>query len=133
MLTLLAVSLITLAVKFEVVMMLLLGRFLSALSSGISMCALILFLQEISSAEMRGQLSFFAEMAFVSMNALGVIMGMSSVLGNHLTYLVALALVPAIVSIVILLPLHETPKYLLLKRKDKTSATSAINFYLGTS
>lgn len=55
----------TVGIVFEVAEFLLLGRVVSAVGSGISMAALVLFLQEISHAEIRGMMSFYAEMAYV--------------------------------------------------------------------
>ncbi|KAI1719976.1 carbon-nitrogen hydrolase domain-containing protein [Ditylenchus destructor] len=128
--TWLADLLMTLAVAFDLAELFLCGRFISAFSSGISMCSLILFLQEIPPAEMRGRLSFFAEMAFVMLNAFGVIMGMGTMLGGHIIILVGIAIIPAIFSLIVLIPLHETPKFLLVQKKDKDSATLAAAFYL---
>lgn len=82
---------------------------------------------------MRGRLSFFAEMAFVMLNAFGVIMGMGTMLGGHIIILVGIAIIPAIFSLIVLIPLHETPKFLLVQKKDKDSATLAAAFYLDLS
>src|SRR5688500_154977 len=74
-------------------------------------------------------MSFYAELSFVAMNALGAVMGMTIVIGNHLTALVGLAVLPALASIIILLPLHETPRFLYLKRQNEERAIQAFKFY----
>ncbi|KAI1704052.1 sugar transporter domain-containing protein [Ditylenchus destructor] len=130
LLTFLSVISVTVAVAFEVLELLLISRLGSAIGSGISMCALVLYLQEISPAEMRGTMGFFAEMSFVSMNTFGAIFGMDSVFGQKLVTLVAMAIVPGLLSVLILLPLHETPKFLLVQKNDRRKAAEAVTFYL---
>ena len=120
----------TVSIIFEVFELLIVGRFVSAVASGISMSALILFLQEISPTQIRGSMSSFAELSFVITNAAGGIAGMSFLLGNHLTLLVGLAVIPAIFSILILLPLHETPKFLLLQHGNEVGTKDALRFYM---
>lgn len=88
------------------------------------------FLKEISPISMRGEMGFFSEMAFVINNLFGMILGMSTVLGNHLLYLVGFSIIPTLISIIMIYPLHETPKFLLLKKKDRFKATNAIKFYI---
>ena len=75
-------------------------------------------------------MSFFAELSFVVTNAIGGVAGMTFLLGNRLGLLVGLAVVPAIFSILILLPLHETPKFLLLKHGNEVGAKDALSFYM---
>uniref|UniRef100_A0AC34Q5P3 Major facilitator superfamily (MFS) profile domain-containing protein n=2 Tax=Panagrolaimus sp. JU765 TaxID=591449 RepID=A0AC34Q5P3_9BILA len=129
-LTLISVAIMVISIIYEVFEMLIVGRFISALASGISMSALILFLQEISPTKIRGSMSFFAELAFVVTNAVGGIAGMSIIFGNNLGMLVGLAVIPAAFSILILLPLHETPKFLLLKHGNDVGAKDSLRFYM---
>ncbi|KAK0413707.1 hypothetical protein QR680_006954 [Steinernema hermaphroditum] len=126
----LSIGIMTLSIVFNLPEVLLVGRALSAISAAISMCALILFLQEIAPTDMRGLMSFYAEMAFVMTNTVGAIMGMTVVLGRFLIPLVGLALVPGIVSVLLLIPFHETSKFLLLTKKDHKKALESLHFYL---
>ncbi|KAE9552574.1 hypothetical protein FO519_004231 [Halicephalobus sp. NKZ332] len=128
--TLISIAFMTISIIFEVFELLIVGRFLSAFASGISMSALILFLQEISPTHIRGSMSFFAELSFVVTNAVGGIAGMGFVLGDRLGLLVGLAIIPAVFSIVILLPLHETPKFLLLKHGNEVGTKDSLRFYM---
>ncbi|CAD5228444.1 unnamed protein product [Bursaphelenchus okinawaensis] len=125
----LSVLLMTLGPVFDYMECLILGRFFSAVGSGISMCALVLFLQEIAPNSMRGTLGFFAETAFVAMNALGAVAGMSFMLGNYITILVGSAMIPGIISFLVVLPLKETPKFLMIKKDDLNKAVEAVQFY----
>uniref|UniRef100_A0A7E4ZRN4 MFS domain-containing protein n=1 Tax=Panagrellus redivivus TaxID=6233 RepID=A0A7E4ZRN4_PANRE len=129
-LTLVSVVLLTVSIIYDVFEMLLVGRTIAAVASGIAMCALVLFLQEISPKHIRGSMSFYAELSFVVMNAVGAVLGMSMFLGKHLAVLVGVAAIPAIVSIIAMIPLHESPKFLLLKKGDNLSAKAAVKFYM---
>uniref|UniRef100_A0AC34FWW2 Major facilitator superfamily (MFS) profile domain-containing protein n=1 Tax=Panagrolaimus sp. ES5 TaxID=591445 RepID=A0AC34FWW2_9BILA len=129
-LTLISVAIMTISIIFDVFELLIVGRFISAFASGIAMCALILFLQEISPNEIRGSMGFYAELAFVVMNAVGAILGMSMFLGNHLSMLVGFAVIPSVISILALIPLHETPKFLLIKHGNEGGAKESLQFYM---
>ncbi|CAD5235776.1 unnamed protein product [Bursaphelenchus xylophilus] len=125
----LSVILMTLGPFLDFVELLILGRFFSAVGSGVSMCSLVIFLQEIAPNSMRGTLGFFAETAFVAMNAVGAVAGMSFVLGNHITVLIGLAAIPGVFSFLAVLPLKESPKFLLLKKDDFNRSSEAVQFY----
>ncbi|GMR60854.1 hypothetical protein PMAYCL1PPCAC_31049, partial [Pristionchus mayeri] len=105
------------------------SRLLFAVSAAISMNSLILLLQESSPSSLRGTMSFYAEMAFVVTNAVGVVCGMRIVLGENLLLLTGLAIIPAVFSLLIVWPFHESPKFLLLKRKDAEAAKKSLRFY----
>lgn len=105
------------------------SRLLFAVSAAISMNSLILLLQESSPSSLRGTMSFYAEMAFVVTNAVGVVCGMRIVLGWNLLLLTALAILPALFSLLVVWPFHESPKFLLLKRKDTEAAKKSLEFY----
>ncbi len=123
------------------------GRLLAAISSGISMCSVILFLQvsqhdhfycqlnhtlqETAPTEMRGIMSFYAEMSFVFMTLVGIIAGMSFVFGQNLLHLIAFAIIPGVLAIAIVLPFPETPKFLLIVRNNRQLAEKSLNFYQG--
>uniref|UniRef100_A0A1I8AK28 MFS domain-containing protein n=1 Tax=Steinernema glaseri TaxID=37863 RepID=A0A1I8AK28_9BILA len=126
----LSIGVMVISVMFYLPELLLVGRAVSAVSAAISMCALILFLQEIAPTDMRGLMSFYAEMAFVMTNTVGAVMGMTMILGRFLTYLVGVALIPGIASFLFLLPFHETPKFLMITKKDHKKALESLEFYL---
>ncbi|GMS95448.1 hypothetical protein PENTCL1PPCAC_17623 [Pristionchus entomophagus] len=105
------------------------SRLLFAVSAAISMNSLILLLQESSPSSLRGTMSFYAEMAFVITNAIGVVCGMRIVLGWNLLLLTGLAIIPSLFSLLIIFPFHESPKFLLLKKKDAEAAKNSLRFY----
>uniref|UniRef100_A0A914ZAP4 Major facilitator superfamily (MFS) profile domain-containing protein n=1 Tax=Panagrolaimus superbus TaxID=310955 RepID=A0A914ZAP4_9BILA len=129
-LTLISIAIMTISIIFDVFELLIVGRLISAFASGIAMCALILFLQEISPNEIRGSMGFYAELAFVVMNTVGAILGMSMFLGNHLPMLVGFAVIPSVISIIALIPLHETAKFLLIKHGNEGGAKESLQFYM---
>ncbi|KAK6021511.1 hypothetical protein OSTOST_12816, partial [Ostertagia ostertagi] len=78
-------------------------------------------------------MSFNAEMAFVVTNMIGALAGMSSVLGTKLGWLVGLACIPALLSILMALYFPDSPRFLLVKRKKRKQAEKSVEFYHGTS
>ncbi|CAD5210842.1 unnamed protein product [Bursaphelenchus okinawaensis] len=107
------------------------GRIIAAAASGVSFGALILFLQETTPTNLRGMASFLSETSYLAMNVVGMGMGMDFVLGKQLVYLVGFGIIPGILGILIMLPLKETPKYLLIHLKDKEAAIKALKYYHG--
>lgn len=70
-LNLVAAGLSTLSLALTSLLFYSVARFLFSFGAGMSMCSLVLFLQETSPTSMRGLMSFCAEMAFVLTNAIG--------------------------------------------------------------
>ncbi|CAI4228583.1 unnamed protein product [Auanema sp. JU1783] len=107
------------------------GRLVGSVGSGISFTTLILFLQEVSPTHYRGISSFTCETAFLLNTVLGIFCGMDIALGEKLPYLTGLSIIPSIIAIIILIPLKETPKYLLIVEKNIEKATDSILYYHG--
>ncbi|KAI6184558.1 Solute carrier family 2, facilitated glucose transporter member 3 [Aphelenchoides bicaudatus] len=121
----------TIAICLELPELLFIGRFFCSVASGISFGALILFLQEIAPTNLRGVASSLSECVYLAVSVIGMVLGMDIVLGQKLVYLLGFAMIPAFMSILIMIPLHESPKYLLLNRKDHEAATAAVRYYQG--
>lgn len=60
-------------------------------------------------------------------------MGTNALLGQNLPAGIGLGVIPGAVGVLILLPLHESPKWLLISRKDRAAAIKALVFYRGGS
>lgn len=60
-------------------------------------------------------------------NTVGGVLGLSSILGNGIPHLVGFAILPTIVAIVVLIPLHGTPNFVLAKKCDEVGAVNAIS------
>ncbi|KAI1723169.1 sugar transporter domain-containing protein [Ditylenchus destructor] len=120
-----------LSIMFHLPEMLIIGRILGAVGSGISMNAIILFIQETTPTALRGTCSFLSEGTFIAANVIGMGMGMDVVLGNYLIPLIGLAIIPGVMGILIVIPLKESPKYLLINRNDRKAALDALIYYQG--
>ncbi|RCN26791.1 hypothetical protein ANCCAN_27482, partial [Ancylostoma caninum] len=101
------------------------------MSSGISFGALILFLQEATPTEYRGMTSFLSENTFIATTVMGIGFGMDAVFGKNLPVLTGISIIPAVISIILVIPLRETPKFLLLNRNDRKAAAESLKFYRG--
>ncbi|KAL6733707.1 hypothetical protein Aduo_004333 [Ancylostoma duodenale] len=107
------------------------SRVVASMSSGISFGALILFLQEATPTEYRGMTSFLSENTFIATTVMGIGFGMDAVFGKNLPALTGIAIIPAVISIILVIPLRETPKFLLLNRNDRKAAAESLKFYRG--
>lgn len=121
----------TVAICLELPELLFIGRIFCSTASGVSFGALILFLQESAPTKLRGLASSLSEVVYLLISVVGMALGMDIILGQKLVYLLAFAMVPSFFSIIIMLPLHESPKYLLLNRKDRDGAIAALCYYQG--
>ncbi|CAJ0608305.1 unnamed protein product, partial [Cylicocyclus nassatus] len=107
------------------------SRVVSSMSSGISFGALILFLQEATPTEYRGMTSFLSENTFTATTVMGIGFGMDAMFGRDLPVLTGISIIPAAMSILLVIPLKETPKYLLLNQNDRKAAKESLRFYRG--
>ncbi|KAK6041417.1 hypothetical protein COOONC_21078, partial [Cooperia oncophora] len=126
-----AAVLSTAAIIWLIPSLFIISRIIFAVGAGISMNSLVLLLQESAPVSLRGLMSFNAEMAFVVTNMLGALAGMGSVLGTKLGWLVGLACIPAMFSILMALYFHDSPRFLLVKRKKRKMAEESVEFYHG--
>lgn len=107
------------------------SRLIGSFSSGMSFGALILFLQEATPTEYRGITSLLSENTFVATTMMGIGFGMDAVFGKNLPVLTGISIIPAVISIILVIPLKETPKFLLLNRQDRKLAMESLTFYRG--
>uniref|UniRef100_A0AC35U7L8 MFS domain-containing protein n=1 Tax=Rhabditophanes sp. KR3021 TaxID=114890 RepID=A0AC35U7L8_9BILA len=112
--------------------LLIFARALTAFCSPLSDAVLILYLQEVSPPSMRGMICFLAEIGYSLMCVLGMVLGMRPVFGDSLTRLLGVPILPMFISIILLLFLPETPKYLMLVKNNRKAALKSLNFFQGT-
>ncbi|VDK58511.1 unnamed protein product [Anisakis simplex] len=105
------------AVEVPVPELLLVGRAVSSLGSGMSFGTLILFLQETTPTKLRGLTSFLSETIFLAISLTGVGFG--------------IGLAPVVLALLITLPLYETPKFLLLNKDNRSAALESLIYYRG--
>ncbi|KAI6233964.1 Solute carrier family 2, facilitated glucose transporter member 1 [Aphelenchoides fujianensis] len=107
------------------------GRFLAGLCSPLCDVAQIMFLQECTPTDERGTYSFLAGTGYALLSAVGMVLGMRSVLGESFLTLIAVQLFPVLLSIPLALVLPETPKFLMIERNDRKAAMKSLVFFQG--
>ncbi|PIC47017.1 hypothetical protein B9Z55_006506 [Caenorhabditis nigoni] len=112
---------------------LILGRSLTALVSPLGDACLLLYVQETSPIEIRGMSSFLCEIGYGTMCVLGMVLGMKSVLGESLSRLLLLSLIPLFVSLCFVIRIPETPKFLMIMRNNREKALESIEYFQGKS
>uniref|UniRef100_A0A914WG12 Major facilitator superfamily (MFS) profile domain-containing protein n=1 Tax=Plectus sambesii TaxID=2011161 RepID=A0A914WG12_9BILA len=130
-LCLLATVISLLSLPFMCPELLIVGRIAAAIASAIGMCSLILFLQEVAPTAIRGRISSYPELCLTLTNLLGIICGLHNILGENLLVLIGLPVIPNLCALLFLAPCPETPKFLLINRKDKVKANKSIAFFQG--
>uniref|UniRef100_A0A915MNA1 Major facilitator superfamily (MFS) profile domain-containing protein n=1 Tax=Meloidogyne javanica TaxID=6303 RepID=A0A915MNA1_MELJA len=127
-----------LAIFLEIPELLIFGRIFAAVGSGLSFGSLILFIQVIfekfnllATKTLNGEGLYSLVISYIAVSVIGMGMGMDLMLGRNLLALVGFGAIPGILSIFIVLPLRESPKFLLLNRNDRKAAIKSLEFYQG--
>uniref|UniRef100_A0AC35TVY0 MFS domain-containing protein n=1 Tax=Rhabditophanes sp. KR3021 TaxID=114890 RepID=A0AC35TVY0_9BILA len=107
------------------------GRVFVSVATGITYQAQILYLQEISPTELRGIAGFISEISFAISTLIGMFLGMSNILGDHLLWYLIVPIIPTFAAIIAIIPIHETPKFLLIVKKDVKKCIESIKFFHG--
>ncbi|KHN76111.1 Putative metabolite transport protein YwtG [Toxocara canis] len=117
---------------FDTVMCL--GRLLVGVQAGSSLCLLPLFITEISPIEHRGILSTFQQASQSLSTLIGFIVGSEHLIGmgdHRFEWMQLIAIIPAVLFLVMLIFLPETPRHCFLRMQDYVSAGKAVTFYHG--
>uniref|UniRef100_A0A8C2U6R5 Solute carrier family 2 member 9 n=1 Tax=Coturnix japonica TaxID=93934 RepID=A0A8C2U6R5_COTJA len=115
-------SLSQVAGSFE---MLILGRIIMGVDAGISLSALPMYLSEISPKEIRGSLGQVTAIFICVGVFMGQVLGLPEIFG---TVRISVA---ALIQVVILPFLPESPRYLLLEKHNTSKAEKAFQTFLG--
>ncbi|XP_066498083.1 solute carrier family 2, facilitated glucose transporter member 9 [Hoplias malabaricus] len=113
--------------------MLIIGRFIIGMDSGISLSALPMYLGEISPREWRGSIGQF-NAVFICLGVfVGQLLGLPEIFGHEYRWnvLFAFLAVPALLQLCVLPFLPESPRYLLMERRDEARAEKAFRAFLG--
>ncbi|VDO28410.1 unnamed protein product [Haemonchus placei] len=121
-----------LSILFNIPEAFVLGRSFTAFCSPLADACLLLYLQEVSPLSIRGMASFLCEIGYGAMVVLGMVLGMTAVLGSHLGILVLLPIFPLVLSLIFLVFIPETPKFLMIMRNDRRKALRSLEFFRGS-
>lgn len=108
--------------------MLVLGRLLSGISSGILMIVATLYLVEIAPIDIRGRIGAVGQLAITSGFLISNVLGLENILGGESTWpiLLGLAAVPSLLQCIILPFMPETPRHLILTKGKIEEAENAL-------
>jgi SP family facilitated glucose transporter-like MFS transporter 1 len=114
--------------------MLIAGRLLIGINSGLNAGLAPMYLSEIAPTKLRGAVGTVYQLIITISILLSQILGMSNVLGtdNQWPLLLSLTIIPAIFQILTLPFCPESPKFLLLDRDDEIGANKALSWLRGT-
>ncbi|XP_044144952.1 LOW QUALITY PROTEIN: solute carrier family 2, facilitated glucose transporter member 11-like [Bufo gargarizans] len=112
---------------------LIVGRFLIGINAGVGMCVQPLYLGEIAPKKIRGLTSVGINI-FLTVGILaGQIIGLREVLGGENTWslLLSSCAIPALIQLVTLPCFPESPRYLLLDKKDEYQCQKVLKSFYG--
>ncbi|XP_057700871.1 solute carrier family 2, facilitated glucose transporter member 9 isoform X2 [Corythoichthys intestinalis] len=113
--------------------MLIIGRFIMGVDSGIALSALPMYLGEISPRYIRGFIGQFNSILICLGVFVGQVLGLPELLGqeSRWNYLFTFLALPAVLQLCILPFVPESPRYLLIERRDEAAAERAFQRFLG--
>uniref|UniRef100_A0A672Z999 Solute carrier family 2 member 9 n=1 Tax=Sphaeramia orbicularis TaxID=375764 RepID=A0A672Z999_9TELE len=128
-----AALLLSLGEKSHSFEMLIIGRLIMGVDSGIALSALPMYLGEISPRHIRGFIGQFNSILICLGVFTGQVLGLPELLGqeSRWNYLFAFLALPALLQLCVLPFLPESPRFLLMERKDEAAAERAFQRFLG--
>ncbi|XP_073778493.1 solute carrier family 2, facilitated glucose transporter member 9 isoform X1 [Danio rerio] len=113
--------------------MLIIGRFIIGMDSGVSLSVLPMYLGEISPRQVRGSIGQFHAIFICLGVFIGQVLGLPEIFGqeNRWNFLFAFLAVPALLQLCVLPFLPESPRFLLMERRDEAGAEKAFQAFLG--
>ncbi|XP_078804149.1 solute carrier family 2, facilitated glucose transporter member 9 isoform X3 [Oryzias latipes] len=113
--------------------MLIIGRIVMGVNSGVALSALPMYLGEISPRHIRGFIGQFNSILICLGVFTGQVLGLPELLGqeSRWNFLFSFLAVPAILQLCVLPFLPESPRYLLMEKRDEKAAEKAFQRFLG--
>ncbi|KAK2815765.1 hypothetical protein Q5P01_026232 [Channa striata] len=111
--------------------MVIIGRFIAGLHSGISFSVVPMYLSEIAPKNLRGFLGLIPSINICSGVFIAQVLGLHELLGKeeHWPVLLSLVVCPALVQLLLLPWFPESPRYLLIEKGDVQATIEALKWY----
>uniref|UniRef100_A0A673J7F6 Solute carrier family 2, facilitated glucose transporter member 5 n=1 Tax=Sinocyclocheilus rhinocerous TaxID=307959 RepID=A0A673J7F6_9TELE len=115
--------------------MLIIGRFIIGMDSGVSLSVLPMYLGEISPRQVRGSIGQFHAIFICLGVFIGQVLGLPEIFGqeSRWNFLFGFLALPALLQLCVLPFLPESPRFLLMERRDEAGAEKAFQAFLGRS
>ncbi|XP_035517050.1 solute carrier family 2, facilitated glucose transporter member 9 isoform X1 [Morone saxatilis] len=128
-----AALLLSLGEKAKSFEMLIIGRFIIGVDSGIALSVLPMYLGEITPRHIRGSIGQFNSILICLGVFTGQVLGLPELLGQEFrwNYLFSFLALPATMQLCVLPFLPESPRYLLMERRNEAGAERAFQRFLG--
>ncbi|XP_068598257.1 solute carrier family 2, facilitated glucose transporter member 9 [Brachionichthys hirsutus] len=113
--------------------MLIIGRIIVGVDCGIGLSVLPMYLGEISPRHIRGSIGQFNAIFICLGVFVGQVLGLPELLGqeSRWTFLFSFLVVPSVLQLGVLPFLPESPRYLLIDKRDEAAAEKAFQRFLG--
>ncbi|KAL3996023.1 receptor-type tyrosine-protein phosphatase T [Sarotherodon galilaeus] len=111
--------------------MVIIGRFITGVHSGISLSVVPMYLGEIAPKNLRGFLGLVPSIHICLGVFIAQVLGLSEILGKeeHWPLLLSLVAVPTMVQLILLPWFPESPRYLLIERGDVHATIAALKWF----
>ncbi|XP_031448251.1 solute carrier family 2, facilitated glucose transporter member 11-like isoform X4 [Phasianus colchicus] len=115
--------------------LLIVGRFLIGINSGVGLCVQPLYLGEVAPKHLRGGMAMGSSIFLTGGILTGQIIGLREILGAEAYWplLLSSSCVPAFAQLLFLPWFPESPRYLLIDRGDELSCAKALKRFHGSS
>ncbi|XP_057262147.1 solute carrier family 2, facilitated glucose transporter member 11-like isoform X1 [Pezoporus wallicus] len=115
--------------------LLIVGRFLIGINSGVGICVQPLYLGEVAPKHLRGGMAMGSSIFLTGGILIGQIIGLRELLGEEMYWplLLSSSCLPAFAQLLFLPWFPESPRYLLIDRGDELSCVKALKRFHGSS
>ncbi|KAM8868742.1 solute carrier family 2, facilitated glucose transporter member 1 [Synchiropus picturatus] len=115
--------------------MLIIGRFVVGLFSGLSTGFVPMYVGEVSPTSLRGALGTLHQLGIVVGILIAQIFGLESIMGNksYWPLLLGLIFIPAVIQCILLPMCPESPRFLLINKNEENKAKTVLKKLRGTS